>query len=267
MSSAFLVPRLATFALALLQWLGGASLSLASVPPPPPPPKAPRAPSSAPKPPAPPKPPRAVVPHHGLKESAGSVSSFVLVRGDRESMRVTNSHIDELNGLQSLKARFGKDFLWFRQGRQGYVIQDAATLAKILDIYKPEEALDRQEEALDKREEKLESQQAALETRQEDVDERLEQLEEKEEELEDAAARARIASQRHSLEKERVPLDQELKNLEREIEKLSKEQEFLGHQQEEISRKVERELDRVMVEAIRTGVAVKVDHLGSVAKR
>jgi|GEM_PF-4923438 len=203
-------------------------------------------------------------------EPSGSVSAYALVQGDRGERIQTRTCTGDLHGLNALKVRFGKDFLWFRQGRQEYVIRDEAALGKVRELFKPEEALDRQEEALDHQEEQLDARQEALEAKLEGLDERMEGLEEPDEledAAEEAAARTRITAQRQSLDRERAPLDQELKALVPQIQKLAREQEALGRKQEVASREAERGLEKLIAEALRSGVAVRVEKDGAVVKR
>jgi prefoldin subunit 5 len=189
------------------------------------------------------------------------LEAYVYVReGRQESCQFNHAH--GLRGdLRALKAKFGDAFLWFMKDHQGYVIKDGAALAKVRDLFRPEEALEAREGALDRQEEELDRRQEGLEARQDTLDDRLESLEEREEEGQDIAAR------RSALEKERAPLDREAKALGQEQEKLAERQRELGREQEKASQEAMRGLEALAADALRAGLALRADPDGSPRKR
>lgn len=92
--------------------------------------------------------------------------SYAIIRGDRrESMNFSGDlHTSDIDKARKLAHG---DFLWFAHDGKSYFVDDAATLQKIEDMYKPMDELGKQQEVLGKRQEELGKQQEALGRQQE----------------------------------------------------------------------------------------------------
>ncbi len=201
--------------------------------------------------------------------TAESLRAYALVKDDQAHSVRMSAERSDYRDFEALRRRVQGPFLWVRLGRQDYLLREAATLAKVHGVFAAEEALDSQERTLDQEEAALDARQEKLEAQLEALDERLEALDEEEEEEDEAstANQAKVAEKRRALEKEHKALEREQQQLEKELEKLSHRQEALSQQQERASREAERALERLVQEAVRSGLATPVDRDGSPAKR
>ncbi|MYM38899.1 M56 family metallopeptidase [Duganella qianjiadongensis] len=109
--------------------------ALAARPAPPAPPAPAAALPALPAPPAPPAPP-ADAAEPGLSRGA----AFALVHDDKRTMVTRTTSLDRAQ-IDAARSRLKGDFIWFRDGKKGYVIQDAAMLAQAHAAWAPVESL------------------------------------------------------------------------------------------------------------------------------
>lgn len=231
----------------------------------PPPPAPPAPPTSAP--PAPPAPPPVSlssshsVSSFSIGNSRGGQDSYVLLSGKQVTM---NGDSDDIAKVRSLQ-RDGEPLLWIRRDGTQYVVRDAATLARLKSLHAPIEALGRQQGELGERQGALGERQGELGMRQGELGIRLASL------ATGRAAQARAAArngqssdeaehdrQMEALSKEQEALAKRQEALAREQEPLARQQEVLARKQEAASQVMQRELDTVIDQAIRTGTAQKL---------
>ena len=206
-------------------------------PPPPPAPAVPAVPKVAPPaPPAPPKPPGHAGTHVINIDREGSGDAYVLIDGNEVTMAGRSDDIVTARKQQQGNA----PVLWVRQDGQQYVVRDPDTLKRIKAAHAPMEALGAQQG-------KLGVQMSAIATEQ-------------------AAAAMRGGEGRQ------VELDRKMEALAREQEALAKRQEALARQQEPLARqqealarqqaaavvRMQRDVDRLVGEAIRSGKAQRL---------
>lgn len=77
----------------------------------------------------------------------GPREAYALVRAGKDSMTVSGN-VNDIREADKARRSIQGDFLWFRKGRESYVVQDAATLARIEEAWKPTEALGAKMDAL-----------------------------------------------------------------------------------------------------------------------
>jgi hypothetical protein len=75
--------------------------------------------------------------------SARSDDGYALVRDGKSGISISGSATDSAD-LKRMRKQLGGEFLWFRDGGKGYVIQDAATLARVRAAWEPVERLGEQ---------------------------------------------------------------------------------------------------------------------------
>ena len=163
--------------------------------------------------------------------------------------------------------------LWFREGRQEYVVRDPDTLAQLEAVWKPgreldaaEEKLDHQHDGLDSKHEQLESKRDALESRRDDLADRESELADRASEDDvSPATRAELDKQRRSLQQQRQALAGEMRALERPMKELRTQMEGIQrqlealHQKQKIaSNKEEAEVRALFRRAITAGTAKPV---------
>jgi hypothetical protein len=159
---------------------------------------------------------------------AGNASrdAYVMAFGDSPSISLNTSGIG-INPAVKMRERYGRDFLWVRRNGREYVIRDRALLATIDALFSPQRELEPQQRTVDREESELDHEIDALEDRDED-DKPLTAAEETR--LRDLRARERDVSAR---------------------------QRDLDRREEELERKAERQLWRMVDDAIRKGIAVR----------
>ena len=158
--------------------------------------------------------------------SHASQDAYVLTLGD-DQVAVLYTDRLPLSRVQEMRRDYGHDFLWFRRGGRAYVIRDRAFLARVEALFAPQRALEPEQRSVGREESYLDHEIDAIEDRDDGRDL-------------DAATEAHLL---------------ELKARMREV---SRRQRELDRREEELERKAERELWRMVDEAIRRGVAEHV---------
>ena len=227
-------------------------------PPPPPAPAVPAVPKVAPPaPPAPPKPPGHAGTHVINIDREGSGDAYVLIDGNEVTMAGRSDDIVTARKQQQGNA----PVLWVRQDGQQYVVRDPDTLKRIKAAHAPMEALGAQQG-------KLGEAQGALGERQGDLGVKQGELGVKM----SAIATEQAAAAMRGGEGRQVELDRKMEALAREQEALAKRQEALARQQEPLARqqealarqqaaavvRMQRDVDRLVGEAIRSGKAQRL---------
>lgn len=158
--------------------------------------------------------------------SNAAQDAYVLTLGD-DQVAVLYTDRLPLSRVQEMRRDYGHDFLWFRRGGRAYVIRDRAFLARVEALFAPQRALEPEQRSVSREESHLDHAIDAIEDRDDGRDL-------------DAATEAHLL---------------EMKTRMREV---SHRQRELERREEELERKAERELWRMVDEAIRRGVAEHV---------
>lgn len=220
----------------------------ASVPVPPPappaPPAPPRPPQQPPLPPPPPPPPpnpaRSFSAHHVNIDTSGNAAfGFALL--DKDSVTINGSDAD-IDAVKQLR-KANEPLLWFRRGKQAYVIRDAAYVQRAKAIYAPVTELGKQQGELGGEQGRLGGLQGGLGARQGALGSQQGQL---------ASQQARLAAQQASLagrsgedkhgaelEARQAALQTREDELARQQDELGRQQDVLGKQQEALGAKQE----------------------------
>ena len=153
---------------------------------------------------------------------------FILLSPGSQTVTMSGS-MDDVRRAKSLRAD-SEGLLYVRQGGSAYVIRDAATLRRAQALFEPQRALGAQQSELGSRQAALGQQQAQL-----------------------GAQQARLGLRQVSSS----PHDAEV--LGRQQDDLGRQQDALGREQDRLSRVAEDQLRAVVDEAIRSGLAQRVD--------
>ena len=158
--------------------------------------------------------------------SSASQDSYVLTLGD-DQVAVLYTDRLPLSRVQEMRRDYGHDFLWFHRGGRAHVIRDRAFLARVEALFAPQRALEPEQRSVSREESRLDDEIDAIEDRDDGRDL-------------DAATETHLG---------------ELKARMREV---SRRQDELERREEELERQAERQLWRMIDEAIRRGVAERV---------
>ncbi|MGN6323288.1 MAG: M56 family metallopeptidase [Dyella sp.] len=258
----------------------------AYVPPvPPPPPPAPAAPPlpaepPAPMPPAPPAPPAAPEPdfharHVHVATRTDADHGFALLDGD---LVIVNGGDVDLNEAKRLH-KHNEPMLWLRQHGKSYVIRDKDVIKQAEAAYAPGTRLAQAQGELAGKQGELAGQQAALAARQGELASRQAELEGRRaaveaqhEALRAAGAPAEsggkasldealrdIDKEQAEMQRQAMQLDQAEAALSKQEAELSKHEDAMSRQQELSSRETDRQLDKLLSEAIAKGLATPAD--------
>lgn len=267
-------------------------------PAPPAPPPPPPAPGMAPPPVPPPPPPVPPAPPIALAGFAGhhvSISThddngygFALLDGDSVTINGTDGDLSTVRHLR----KHGQPLLWFRRGDKSWLIRDPGYIQRAKAAYAPVIALGKQQGELGERQGTLGEQQgqlgaqqgriggrqgelgareAALAARQASLDSRRAVLDSRtgqatadaHEALQAETAkldaeRQALREQQSALEKQQQALGAQQAALGRKQDTLGKQQQALGERQRAASVQAERQIDKLLQEALAKGVAQPV---------
>ena len=244
-----------------------APIVVAEAPPVPPAPGAvppiPPAPDAVP--PVPPIPPVLLssVSHERHTGHSENRDPYVYVNGDSVTMSASS---EDLRRVDSLKSKYGSQFLWFRRGSNEYVITDASTLKAIDTLQAPQKALGRQQGELGKKQGALGHEQGELGRKQGALGKKQAEIGKERGQMTrsgpDSAKEANIASKRteidlqsQDLAREQADLGRQQAELGRRQAELGQEQSKLGKQQGEIGRQVQEKIAQTLEAAVANGIA------------
>lgn len=220
-------------------------------PAPPPPPARPKV--AAPPPPPPPAPPKQVSGIWSIGDSRGG-DAYVLIDGDDVSMA---GHSEDIRTAQRLQ-QGNAPVLWVRKNGKQYVVRDAATVQQMKAAHAPVQALGEQQGKLGEQQGALGERQGELGAKQGELGVRMSEIA-----TGQAAAALRGEDTRDAAHDRRMKaLADQQEALARQQEALARQQEPLARQQEALARKqvaasdkMQRDVDRLLGEAIRSGKA------------
>ncbi|HLK20576.1 MAG TPA: M56 family metallopeptidase [Bryobacteraceae bacterium] len=214
--------------------------------------------------------PRAREAERHRSKSADEIRSFVIVFGDTQTMTGDSRDLED---AARLKGKYGEHFIWFRRNGKDYVIRDTATVNAAHDLLKPQNDLGEKQGTLGEQQEKLAKLQEALAERQnrvrvpvEDLTREIERLREKLKadvndsdlaELQEMLAKmqAKIGESQARVGDAQAKIGEEQEKLGRQQAELGEQQAKLGERQAEQAEKANRQLIRLMEEAMKKGLA------------
>ncbi len=186
---------------------------------------------------------------HGERSSEG----YALVRRDREGFSMSGD-LEDVGVIRAARRKIDGDFLWFRRGKETFIVRDAALLARAEAAWQPTEELEQRMKA-------LEMQMEPHQMKMDEISDRMDRLTPSEEEDAgiDEASKAieSLAEQQEDLALEHLSLRRELRRaegetqrqkLESQMDALSQRQEALDRQMEEKSKALEALTDRIEVQ-------------------
>jgi beta-lactamase regulating signal transducer with metallopeptidase domain len=219
---------------------------------------------------------------------------FTIVSGNSAVSVSSNNFTISTDGnsdvANSLRRNFPGDFIWFIRGGKAYIIRDPATIKQAMDFFAPAQELGRKQEELGKQQEALGAQQEALGAKQEALGEQMEkvhvkipdltaELQKLEAELKQMGAdgtqddlgriqekigeiqerigevQAQAGEKQSELGEKQGALGEEQGKLGEQQGKLGEMQGKLGEQQEAASRRANREMKKLLDQAVATGLA------------
>jgi len=254
----------------------------------PPPPPAPPIPAGHPMPPVPPPPPSLSVPpppppppapdfnaaHVHINTQAHADRGFALLDGDTVIIQGSDADLAQAQRLHHDNA----PLLWLRQNNKSYLIRDRDVIRQAKDIYaQTVQAAQAQGELAGKQGE-LAGQQAGLAARQADLASRQADVEGRRADIE--AQRAALSSraqdsrgdeasiegelrgidqQQAEIQRESKAIDQQAAVLSKQEADLTQHEKTMSDQEQQRSQERDRQLDRVLSDAIAKGLAKPVD--------
>jgi beta-lactamase regulating signal transducer with metallopeptidase domain len=200
---------------------------------------------------------------------------FVIVAGNSDSLTMSGTTGDA-EFVQDLKKTIKGDFIWFERDGKSYIIQDPATIERARKLWAPQDELGKKQEALGKLQEALGEQQETLGAKMEQVQVKvpdmtadLDKLKAELKELNSSATveqvgkiqseigdlQSKIGDLQSQAGEEQSKLGEKMGALGEKQGKLCEQQGELGRQQGELAQKANREMKRILDEALTKGTA------------
>lgn len=229
---------------------------------PPPPPAIDALPLPPPPPPPPPAPPKAIeglsASHVEIDTDEGAANGFALFDGDSITINGNSRDIVMARGLR----KHDEPLLWFRRGKQAYVIRDAAMLARARALYAPVTALGREQGKLGGRQGELGGRQGGLGAQQGELGRQQAELAVEQAELAASAdgqpRMAALQSRLRALQAQQEALGRQQAELGQQQAALGEQQAALGKRQAEASAQASQGMSKLLDEAIAKGLAQPV---------
>jgi len=181
----------------------------------------------------------------GLAAEAGRSAgawAYVLFTPGSPDVAMSGS-MDDVRRARSFRSG-GEGVLYVRQGGSAYVIRDAATLRRVQSLFEPQKALGARQSELGSRQASLGRQQARLGAQQAEIGRRQ------------AGSSPRDAE---ALARQQDDLGRQQDALGRRQDALGRQQDELGREQDRVSRIAEDQLRTLVGEAMRSGLAQRVE--------
>jgi len=215
--------------------------------------------------------------HNGFFYSYGDDDDqrFVIVSGKSDSFTMSGTGEDARH-VEKLKKQISGDFIWFQRDEKSYIIRDSATVERARRLWAPQEELGKKQEELGKQQEALGKQQEELGARMQavrvkvpDISGELDKLKAELKQLGPDASMeqvGRIQSEIGELQSrigeiqshagdEQGKIGEEMGALGEQQGKLGAQQGELGRQQGELAEKANREMKKLLDDAIKNGSA------------
>lgn len=204
--------------------------------------------------------------HHSIStddgeyDGADEIDAYVFSREGGNWRNGSGSDRD-WREVEDLREEMGdRNLLWFRRGSERYVITDAATLDRLVDVMAPQEELGRKQGELGRRQGELGRLQGELGRKQgqlgrmqADIARRRARLDQR------TTLIGRSSSERDEIARERDHLEARQDEVSELQAELGEQQAELGAEQARVSKEVQRQMTRVAREAIRDGLAKRLD--------
>ena len=200
---------------------------------------------------------------------------FVIVSGKADAFTMSGSS-EDAEHVEKLRKQISGDFIWFQRDEKSYIIRDQATVNRARQLWAPQEELGKKQEELGKQQEALGKQQEELGTRMQqvrvkvpDISAELDKLKAELKELGPNASmeqigriqaeigelQSRIGEIQSHAGDEQGKIGTEMGALGEKQGKLGEQQGELGRQQGELAEKANREMKKLLDDAIRNGTA------------
>jgi hypothetical protein len=176
--------------------------------------------------------------------------TFALVPGTGDEMHMWGS-IDDIDAIKAARKAVNGEYLWFRRGRQAYVVTDPSLLARARAATRETEELEKKMEALEAQMEPHSQKLELLEDRMDELSEdmeptpravaaerRMEDLAQQQEDV--GRQQEELASRQEEADDDQASVAQ----LRRQLDELSAKQDELGRQMDEQARVLEEESER-----------------------
>lgn len=173
---------------------------------------------------------------------ASGGATYVLFSQGSQSTTMSGS-LEELKRARAHRVG-GEAMLYARQGRSAYVVRDPETLRRAAAIFEPQHALGTRQGELGSRQAALGHRQAALGAQQARLG---------------AMQAGASPSRQEALGRQQEVLGRRQEELGRQQEALGRQQDALGREQERVSRVAEAQLRALLADAVRRGLARRVD--------
>jgi beta-lactamase regulating signal transducer with metallopeptidase domain len=215
--------------------------------------------------------------HHGYFYSYGNNDEqrFVIVSGKMDGFTMSGSGQDARH-VERLRKQIPGDFIWFQRDEKSYIIRDSATVERGRQLWAPQQELGKKQEELGKQQEALGKQQEELGTRMQavrvkvpDMSAELDKLKAELKQLGPNASmeqigriqseigelQSRIGETQSHAGDEQGKIGAEMGALGEQQGKLGSQQGELGRQQGELAEKANREMKKLLDDAIKNGTA------------
>ena len=207
--------------------------------------------------------------------------SYAIIRGDGKNIQFSGEWVEgRREDFAKARTMAHGDFLWFTRGGKSYLVDDAAVLAQIEDMYKPMEALGKQQEELGRQQEDLGRRQEELGREQEKASIPTPDMSKEIAEIEAAAAKLKASKAANMNAEEFAELQSKLGDLQGKMGELqgrlgSRQGEFgekmgklgamqgelgakqgrLGAEQGRIAREADQKVNRIIEQSLKNGTA------------
>jgi predicted nucleic acid-binding Zn-ribbon protein len=109
---------------------------------------------------------------------AGSYGSdsgprYVIIHANSNSVTMSGNQ-EDLEHARALRRKINGDFIWFERDEKSYVITDPDFLARVKQLFAPQEELEKQQDALGRQQDELGRQQDELGRQQDELGKRME---------------------------------------------------------------------------------------------
>ncbi|HLY16889.1 MAG TPA: hypothetical protein VKR61_06670 [Bryobacteraceae bacterium] len=181
------------------------------------------------------------------------ISRYLIVSGDSSSGSWDSA--DDAR-LKRWRARYGSEFVWFRQDGRDYIVTDQDTLAEFQRAMAPQHAVNRQQNDVNRHQQDVNGQQARVNSHQQEVNRAQAEVNRQQSQVNAGAAdQNRVNRLQSGVNGKQQVVNAEQEKVNRQQEVVNREQDVVNRAQSRASVEIDRALQQVFDSARRQGLA------------
>lgn len=192
------------------------------------------------------------------------INRYLIVDGDSMSGSWDSSDETRMNAWRT---KYGSKFAWFRLGGQDYFVTDDRTLADLREAMAPQKEVNEKQSEVNRAQAEVNRHQADVNGHQSVVNRAQAEVSEEQRSVNESAhagvtdsnAQSRVNEMQSEVNARQSVVNEEQKKINAEQHVINGQQEIVNQIQERVSKEIQHALNRILKDAVRSGLARKAE--------